>query len=37
MEHVMKIAEACLAIFGCGKFAHEVFELAVHVVKLVKK
>lgn len=37
MEHVMKVVECVLAAFGAGKFCHEVFELAHHVLKLVKK
>jgi hypothetical protein len=37
MEHVMRIAEALLAVFGAGKFMHEMFEVVHHVVKLIKK
>jgi hypothetical protein len=37
MEHLMKIAEAALAIFGCGKFLHECFEVVSHIVHLIKK
>jgi|HubBroStandDraft_6_1064221.scaffolds.fasta_scaffold392522_2 hypothetical protein len=37
MEHVMHVVEAVLAIFASLKFCHEVFEVAVHVVKLVRK
>jgi len=37
MEHLMHIAEAVLAVFGAGKFCHEVFELAHHLLKLVRK
>jgi len=37
MEHVMHVIEAVLAVFGAGKFCHEVFEVAHHLVKLVRK
>jgi hypothetical protein len=37
MEHVMHIVEALLAVFGAGKFCHEVYEVAHHVMKLVRK
>jgi hypothetical protein len=34
MEHAMHIAEAVLAIFGAGRFCHEVVELVHHVMKM---
>jgi hypothetical protein len=34
MEHLMRIAEAVLAIFGSMKFCHEVYEVAHHVMKM---
>jgi hypothetical protein len=37
MEHVMKIAEAVLAVFGTGKFLHECWEVIHHIAKLVRK
>jgi len=37
MEHLMRIAEYALAVFASGKFCHEVYELAHHVVKLIRK
>jgi hypothetical protein len=37
MEHLGKIVEACLAVFGCGKFLHECYEVIHHVVHLIKK
>jgi hypothetical protein len=37
MEHMARIAEAVLAIFGSMKFMHEVIELGHHVAKLLKK
>jgi hypothetical protein len=37
MEHVMRIAEACLAVFGSMKFCHEVYEVIHHVAKLIRK
>jgi hypothetical protein len=37
MEHILHYAEALLAIFGAGKFCHEVFEVIHHLVHLMKK
>lgn len=37
MEHVWKVAEALLAVFGTGKFLHEVYEVVHHVVHMLKK
>jgi hypothetical protein len=37
MEHLAHVVEAVLAVFGGLKFMHEVFEVAHHVVKFVKK
>jgi hypothetical protein len=34
MEHLMRIAEAVLAIFGSMKFMHECYELVHHLIKL---
>jgi len=34
MEHLMRIAEAVLAIFGSMKFMHECYELVHHLMKL---
>jgi hypothetical protein len=33
-EHIMKLAEAGLAIFGTMKFCHEVYEVIHHLFKL---
>jgi|HubBroStandDraft_5_1064220.scaffolds.fasta_scaffold430550_2 hypothetical protein len=37
MEHLAKIVEAALAVFGAGKFCHEMYELVHHLVHFVKK
>jgi hypothetical protein len=37
MEHLMRIAEACLAIFGSMKFCHEVYEVVHHLVHMIRK
>jgi len=37
MEHLAHIMEALLAVFGAGKFCHEVYEVVHHVIHLVKK
>jgi len=34
MEHLMRIAEAVLAIFGSMKFMHECYELVHHLMRL---
>jgi hypothetical protein len=37
MEHLARVAEAVLAIFGSMKFMHECYEVVHHLIKLVKK
>jgi hypothetical protein len=37
MEHLLKVIEALLAVFGSMKFLHEVYEVVSHVIKLVRK
>jgi hypothetical protein len=37
MEHAMRIVEGLLAIFGAGKFCHEIYELTHHIVHLIRK
>ena len=34
MEHVMRIAEAVLAVFGSMKFMHECYEVLHHLAKM---
>ena len=34
MEHLAHIVEAVLAVFGAGKFCHEMYELGHHLMKL---
>ncbi len=34
MEHMMRLAEAVLAIFGSMKFMHECYEVLHHVMKM---
>jgi hypothetical protein len=37
MEHLMKVAEALLAVFGSMKFCHECYEVIHYVAKLIRK
>lgn len=37
MEHLLKVVEAILAVFGSMKFLHEMYEVIVHVAKLVRR
>jgi hypothetical protein len=37
MEHLAHVVEALLAVFGSMKFCHEMYELAHHVLKFVRK
>ncbi len=37
MEHILKVIEAVLAVFGSMKFMHEVYELLHGLAKLVRK
>jgi hypothetical protein len=37
MEHVWRVAEAVLAIFGSMKFMHECYEVISHLVHLIRK
>jgi hypothetical protein len=34
MEHILRIVEALLAIFGSMKFMHECIEVVHHVMKM---
>ena len=34
MEHIVKIAETLLVVFGGLKFLHECYELLHHLLKL---
>jgi hypothetical protein len=37
MEHIYKLAEAALAIFGTMKFCHEVYEVIHHLFKFFRE
>jgi hypothetical protein len=37
MEHLLKIVEALLAVFGSMKFLHEVYEVVHHFAKIARK
>jgi len=37
MEHLAKAVEMLLAIFGTGKFLHELYELGHHLIHALAK
>jgi hypothetical protein len=37
VQHIAKVAEAALAVFGTMKFLHECFEVLHHLLKIVRR
>lgn len=37
MDHLLRVVEAALAVFGSMKFLHECYELGHHLLKLFRR